>query len=172
MNRLHRTLAATVLLAGLGIGAGAQVQPQPAPAPPTAPRMMQGERAGMAEPGRLQRWREERMARRLADLKQLLRITPQQEGAWSTWTTALKPVAVQRPDRFEFARMTTPERIDRLKLVRAERHAQGDRRLDATKAFYAALDAEQKRLFDARGLRFLRNKGERGRPHGRHPMHG
>jgi hypothetical protein len=41
-----------------------------------------------------------------------------------------------------------------------------DRRLDATKSFYATLDAEQKKVFDAESLRFAkRHHGKRGFSH-------
>lgn len=165
MKTKHRHLIAVALLAGLGLGAVAQAQTPP-PAGPGAPgpRMMQGER-GRMDPARMEErmraHREERMARRLGELRQILQVTPQQEGAWTTWTTAMKPVQLQRPNRAEFARMTTPERIDRIQSLRAQRNTEMDRRLEATKTFYAGLSTEQKRLFDAEGMRFLRG-GERG----------
>ena len=62
---------------------------------------------------------------------------------------------MQRPDRAEFARLATPERIDRLRALRAARNAEMDKRLDATKSFYAALSSEQKAVFDAVGMRYL-----------------
>jgi periplasmic protein CpxP/Spy len=164
MNKLHRNLLTAAVLAAAGLAAVAQTQMPPAPpAGAGAPRMMQGER-GM-DPARMQRFREERMQRRLGELKQILQITPQQEGAWTSWTTALRPAQFQRPSRVEFARMTTPERIDRMKALRAQRSAEMDKRLDATKTFYAGLSAEQKRLFDAQGMRFVRG-GKGGRDGG------
>jgi hypothetical protein len=119
------------------------------------------------DPAQMQRMREERMNRRLGELKQILQITPQQEGAWSSWTSALKPTQRQRLDRVEFARMTTPERIDRIRAVRSQRNAEMDKRLEATRTFYAALTPQQQRLFDAQGLRFVRG-GEHGRHGGHH----
>jgi periplasmic protein CpxP/Spy len=173
MNKLHRNLLTAATLAVAGLAAVAQTQMPPAPpAGPGAPRMMQGERGSM-DPARMQRFREERMQRRLGELKQILQITPQQEGAWASWTTAIRPTQFQfqRPSRVELARMTTPERIDRMKAVRAQRGADMDKRLDATKTFYAGLNAEQKRLFDAQGMRFVRG-GKAGRGGGRDGGHG
>lgn len=166
MKTLHRHLLTAGLLAGLGIAAVAQTQSPPPTGGPGAPRMMQGERP-MMDPARMQQRREQRMARRLDELKRILQITPQQEAAWTTWTTALRPAQFQRPDRAEFARMTTPERVDRMKALRAQRGAEIDKRLDATKTFYAGLNVEQKRLFDAEGMRFMRG-GKGGGHHGRH----
>jgi Spy/CpxP family protein refolding chaperone len=67
---------------------------------------------------------------------------------------------MQRPDRAEFARLTTPERIDRMRAMRSERIAEMDKRGDATKTFYASLTPEQKKVFDQETLR--------GRGEGRH----
>lgn len=166
MKSLHRHLIAAALLGALGLGAVAQTQTPPAGEPPG--HMMQG---GRHDPARMEEFRarmQERMARRLGELKQKLQITSAQEGAWTAWTTAVTPTRMQRPDRAEFAKLTTPERIDRMRAHRAQRNADMDNRMDATKAFYATLSAEQKTTFDAEGLRFLRG----GKPgmggHGRH----
>lgn len=163
MKALNRYLIAAGLVTTIGIGAIAQAQPQQ---PATGgPQTMQGQR-GQPDGARAERFRarhQERMAKRLGVLKAQLRIAPAQEGAWTAWTTALQPAArPQRPDRAEMARLTTPERIDRMKARRAARQADMDRRLDATKIFYAALSTEQKAAFDAVGLRFMGPKGMRG----------
>lgn len=170
MKTLHRHLLTAGLLAGLGIGAIAQTQTAPtAPAGP-GPQAMQGERHHR-DPAQFRARMQERHAKRLEALKQKLQITPAQEGAWGTWTAALKPTPHQRPDRAEFAKLTTPERIDRMKALRAERNARADQREEATKAFYAALSPEQKRTFDQESLRFA--GGHRfGGEHGHRWSHG
>jgi periplasmic protein CpxP/Spy len=161
MKKLHRYLVAAGLCATLGVAAIAQTQ---APnTPPTAGAQAQGQRGmhaqGPQDPARAERMRarmQERMAKRLGELKAQLRITPAQEGTWTTWTTALQPGArMQRPDRAEFARLTTPERIDRMRALRTARNAAMDQRLEATKSFYASLSSEQKAVFDAVGMRYL-----------------
>lgn len=169
MRSLHRHLIAAALLGALGLGAIAQTQTPP----PGEHRghMMQGER-GRHDPARMEQFRarmQERMAKRLGELKQKLQITSAQEGAWTAWTTAMTPTKTQRPDRAQFASLTTPERIDRMRAHRAQRNADMDKRMDATKAFYATLSAEQKKTFDAEGMRFMRG-GKRGGMggHGRH----
>ena len=167
MKSLHRHLIAAALLGALGLGAVAQTQTPPAGE--HRGHMMQGER-GRHDPARMEQFRarmQERMAKRLGELKQKLQITSAQEGAWAAWTTAMAPVKFDRPNRAEFASLTTPERIDRMRAHRAQRNAEMDKRMDATKAFYAALSAEQKKTFDAEGMRFLRG-GKRGmHGHGR-----
>jgi len=159
MKSLHRHLLTAGLLASLALAAVAQTQTPPAPpASQSAPRMMQGEHR--MDPARMERFRarmEERMAKRFGALKDKLQITRGQESAWETWTTALKPTQpLQRPDRAAFKSMTTPERIDRIKALRAQRGAEMDKRLDATKTFYAQLSPEQQKVFDQEGLRFAR----------------
>ena len=118
---------------------------------------------------------QDRMAKRLADLKTMLRITPAQEGAWSAFTAGMKPAAgawAQRsPEereklRAEMDKLSTPERIDRMRALQNERHtrmtAEMDRRATATKALYAALGAEQQKVFDVAYKRMEHGRMGRG----------
>lgn len=165
MKHLTRTALAGLMLAGAGFAAIAQTPPPP---PPGAAMHQPGMREGRGhmDPARMEQRRrhmEERIAVRQSQLKQKLAITPAQEGAWNAWTTATKPQARtgQRPDREEFARMTTPQRIDRMRELRAQRMARMDARMNATKVFYAALSTEQQKVFDQESLK-------RGGRHGGH----
>ena len=76
-----------------------------------------------------------------------------------------RPMAAQRA---EFDKLTTPERIDKMKAMRTERmaemNAQMDKRGDATKAFYAALSSEQQKTFDAEHRKMGPREGH-GRGH-------
>jgi protein CpxP len=169
MKRFTQHAITAALLSGLALTAIAQ-----APAQPVlqgGPGMMQGggmhahrgEGRGHRDPAKM----AERMAKRQAELKQKLAITPQQESAWSAWTSAMKPPAnMQRPNREEMAKLTTPERIDRMRQLRTQRQAEMDKRGDATKSFYATLSADQKKLFDAETSRM--GRGMRGGHGGRH----
>ena len=102
--------------------------------------------------------RQEMMAKREAELKAQLQITPAQEPAWAAWVAAMKPPAdkpgmgpdERRRMHEEMGKLTTPERIDRMNAMKAERDAQMARRGEATKAFYAALTPQQKKVFDER----------------------
>jgi protein CpxP len=165
MKSLQRRLFAAGLVAVLGTSAFAQTTPPATPAS-GAGHHMRGEH-GRPDPARMAEFRakmEQRMAQRMAEFKQKLQIQPAQESAWNTWTAAMKPTPHQRPDRAEFERLTTPERIDRMHAMRAERNAGMDRRTDATKNFYAVLNTQQRKMFDDASLRFMR--------HGRHGHHG
>jgi Spy/CpxP family protein refolding chaperone len=169
MKNLFKPLVIASLLAGLAGMTGAQTPP---PGTPGGPGMReQGQRMDpAARQDRMARHHarmQQHMAKRQAELKQKLQITPAQEGAWSTWTAAMQPPArMQRPDRAEFEKLTTPERIDRMRAMRSERMAAMDKRADATKTFYAALTPEQKKVFDAETAR----RGHRGHG-GRHGEH-
>ena len=158
-----------LLLAGLlaTAGAGAMAQtPPPAPQAATLPAAGQpakphGESMGHHDPAKMQAW----VAKRQAELKAKLQITPAQEGAWSTFTASMQPPArmgdrpapEQRAQRrSEFEKLTTPQRIDKMREMRtqrtAERNAEMDKRGDAVKAFYAVLTPEQQKTFDAQRM--------------------
>lgn len=139
-----RTPFKSLVLAGLlaTLGATAFAADAPSPPPPAA---------GMAhhDPAKMQ----EHMQKRQAALKAQLKITAAQEGAWTTFTTSMQPPAKgPRPDKAEFEKLTTPQRIDKMRAMRAERDAEMDKRADATKAFYAALTPEQQKVFDAHAM--------------------
>ncbi|WP_298933399.1 Spy/CpxP family protein refolding chaperone [uncultured Ramlibacter sp.] len=155
MKFAHHLIAAS-LLASLGLAATAQTPVAPTPGAPVA-------REGRPhhDPAKMQ----ERMAKHQAELKQKLQITATQEGAWTSFTNAMKPGdRPQRPDREAIARMSTPERIDQMRALRSTRNAEMDRRADATKAFYAALTPDQKKVFDSEtAKRFSGHGGPRHR---------
>ena len=162
MTRTPHRLLLAALLATSGAIALAQtptpVPPAPAPAsevsaqPPAA-----GYRGDRMDPA----WRHQRMserhARRMAELKAALKITPAQESAWNTFDAAMQPPA-QPPSRAmsraDMEQLTTPERIDRMQKRRAERNALMQQRGDAVKAFYAQLTPEQQETFDRHARRF------------------
>ena len=154
----------SLILASLLSTAGASAMAQAAPAAPVVGPAgmhagMQGDRMmGHRDPAKMQAW----MAKRQADLKATLKITPAQEGAWTAFTASMQPPArsaFQTPEqRAEFAKLSTPERIDKMRALRtqrmAERSAAMDKRGEAIKAFYAALTPEQQKTFDAEHKKF------------------
>ena len=165
------------LLATAGVGAiaqGTDAAPaalKPSTSAPAAQNTMahHGEhRMGRHDPAKMQAW----MAKRQAELKAKLKITPAQEGAWTAFTASMQPPARmmggERPmtaQRAELDKLTTPERIDKMKALRTERmtemHAEMDKRGDAVKAFYAVLSLEQQKTFDAEH-RKMGERHERG----------
>lgn len=127
------------------------------------------ERMGKMDPAKMQA----RMDQRFDALKTQLKITASQESAWTAYTTAMKPPAsmmAKRPDPAELQKLSTPERIDKMRALHTERmtdmNAAMGQRGDATKAFYATLSPEQKKVFDEGAM-------QRGGRHGGMPgMHG
>ncbi len=109
-------------------------------------------------------------AKHLSDLKARLKITASQETAWTAFTEAMKPPAdmmAKRPDRAEMDKLTTPERMDKMRALHKEHmavmDAAMDKRAEATKTFYTALTAEQKKTFDAEHAKMRMHDG--GEPH-------
>jgi hypothetical protein len=153
MKTLHKHLLATGLVAALGLSAAFAQQPPP---------------AGRHDPARMEQKlakMQERRAQRLADLKAKLQINAAQEPAWNAWVAAMQANRI-RPEPGRLAAMTTPERIDFMRALRAERAAAADQRGEITKSFYAVLSAAQQKVFDAETLRMGR-RGHHGHRHGK-----
>ncbi|MDF1485654.1 Spy/CpxP family protein refolding chaperone [Ramlibacter sp. H39-3-26] len=167
MKPLQQRLAIATLLAAMG-GTAAFAQPANTDAPkgpPPAGHMRHDMRHG--DPAKTEAF----MARREAALKEKLQITASQEGAWTAFTTAMKPsTRPEPPARDEFDKLTTPERIDRLRALRSEHQAQMDQRMDAVKTFYAVLSPAQQKTFDAEFRHFDAPRRHGNRPDGKSPM--
>lgn len=139
---------------------------------------MKHDRMGRMDPTRMQAM----IDKRNANLKAQLKITAAQEAAWSAYTDAMKPGAGmmnhQRPDPAEMAKLTTPERLDKMQALRAQRmgemSAAMEKHTQATKALYAQLTPEQQKLFDAAAMPGQRGAqgGQRGPKAGHGMMHG
>lgn len=168
MKSTLKPLLLATLLASTGLAASAQGM-GPGGAMHHDGMMMQrgGEHhMGERDPAKMQAMMDSHHAK----LKAKLKITADQEGAWTSFTTAMKPApdAMKRrmEMRAEMDKLTTPERIDKMRAMRAERDAAMDKRADAIKALYAVLTPYQKGVFDAhaahgpgRGGRHAGHKG-------------
>ncbi len=113
----------------------------------------------------------------LQELQAKLQLSAEQGPAWTAFASAMA-MPTQRPahpDWSEVAKLSTPERIDRMKALRQQRqtemNAQMDRRGEASKAFYASLNSEQKKVFDDETRKHMAQRGEHGM-HGHHGRHG
>lgn len=168
MNPLLKSILATGLIATAGFASYAQTADKAALHHPSSQQGAQaggqGGRMGMMDPEK----RKTMMARHIEALKAKLKITPAQEGAWTTFTTAMQPAAKmehQRPDRAEMDKLTTPERIDKMRELRKQHmtdmHTAMDKRDDAIKTFYAVLTPEQQKVFDAEHTRMGMHHGEK-----------
>lgn len=178
-----KSLLIAGLLANAALIAHAQTTAAPKPqAGASSARMHEGhgghERAmhGRMDPAKM----EAMAAKHLAGLKTKLKITTPQEDAWTTFAAAMKPPARAehaQPDKAEMEKLSTPERIDKMRAHRAQRmtemQAQMDKREEATKTFYATLNADQKKVFDAEHSKMMHRWSDRkGMGHGsRHDAH-
>ena len=167
-------LLASATFASSGAFAQAPLTAPPPPAAAAQPGAQAPAKSQLKRVDRAERMQAHR-AQHLADLKEKLKLTPAQESAWSSFTTAQQPPA--RPDaaqrearRAEFAKLTTPQRLDRMQARQAERSAMFAKRADATRSFYAALTPDQQKTFDAESMaRFgQRGHGGHGGPGGHH----
>ena len=144
----------SLIAAGLTLALGTAAMAQPGPMMPGA-GMQQAQPQPMRE--HMREYMGERHARRLGELKAKLKLEASQETAWKTFADAMQPPAVlpARPDRAALDKLTTPERIDQMLALHAQRDADMKKRGEATKAFYASLNAEQKKTFDAETARHM-----------------
>ena len=173
MRPEFRTIVLTGLLATAGFGS-AFAQTQTAPATQNAPTVapQAGPRGPAGPEGRFDpAKREARMQKHFAEMKAKLRITPEQEGNWNTFVNSMRPpeggMRGQRPDPAEFARLSTPQRIDKMREMRARHQAQADARGESVKAFYATLTPAQQQTFDAMPPPRFGHHGPEGHgPHG------
>ena len=160
------------IMASMGLAATAQTVAPAAPATTAAPAKAGPHAEGRRhDPAKMQA----RVAKRLTELKAQLKITPAQEAAWTSYSAAMQPPVGSgaKPDRAalkaEFAKLSTPERIDKMRALRSERMATMnnamDQRGEATKTLYAALSADQKKVMDSQPM------GRGGKGHGGHHGH-
>ena len=167
MKALRTSLITAGLLAALGGTAMAQMGPGGMPGHdareghhgPRTEKMREHMREQMAE----------RHAQHLSALKAKLQLGASQEAAWKTFADAMQPPAAPpaRMDRVAMDKLSTPERIDQMQALHAQRDAEMKKRGDATKAFYAGLSPEQKKTFDSETTRFMVGAGGQ-RMHGGH----
>lgn len=159
---LRRCVAGAALLGTLALPVFAQ------PAPAAGP--------GAATPGaqRMHDWQERRaqhFAQRATALKEALKLTPEQEPVWQDFMNAMqhKPQHARLDmNSDDFAKLSTPERLDRMRALRSQHIAEMDQRDEAIKAFYAKLSPEQQKTFDTH---FMPRQGMMG-PHDKSPGRG
>lgn len=104
----------------------------------------QGPSSGMSQQ------RMKKMEQHQAALKANLKLAPEQEAAWQAFVQAMKPPAKpERPNPAELEAMTTPQRLEKMKAMKAERDAHMNQRIQAIQTFYGVLTPEQQKVFDA-----------------------
>jgi len=114
--------------------------------------------------GKMSERMAKRMAERQAQLKTALKLTANQEGAWNQYQQAMQPPAAPAgmPDRAEWAKLTTPQRLDKMQTLHAERQKHMEQHAQATRQFYATLTPEQQKVFDQAQGPGQHGQGEHG----------
>lgn len=94
---------------------------------------------------------QERYQARHEQLHKELKLSEAQEPAWKAFTEKSGPRAAgwQAPDRDAMAKLTAPERMEKMLEMSRQHQAFMSERLEALKAFYAVLTPEQRQVFDA-----------------------
>ncbi|MDE2615406.1 MAG: Spy/CpxP family protein refolding chaperone [Burkholderiales bacterium] len=106
---------------------------------------------------------KEHMAKRAADLKAKLKLSAEQESNWNAFLAAMKPPThASMPKREDMAKLSTPERLDKMNEMRKQRDAAFEQRDAATRTFYNSLNAEQKKVFDENTARLHHHGPHRG----------
>jgi Spy/CpxP family protein refolding chaperone len=105
-----------------------------------------------------------RMEERQTQLKTALKLNANQEAAWSQYQQAMKPPAAPAAmaDRAEWSKLTTPQRLEKMQAMHAERQKQMAQHVQATQQFYAALTPEQQKVFDTQQNHGKRGHGDQG----------
>ena len=117
---------------------------------------------------------QQRMDKRMGELKASLAITAAQDGAWKQFEAAMKPPAQARQSkearqakRDAMKAMTTPERLAAHDAMKQQRDSKMKARTDATLAFYAQLSPAQQQSFDAASTKMMGGKRD-GKHGGKH----
>jgi uncharacterized protein with PIN domain len=130
-------------------------------------------------PARMQAW----MDKRHAALKAKLKLSAAQEADWTTYLVAMKPpmgMMDKKAQHDELAKLSTPERIDKMKALRSqhmtEMNTAMDKQGEASKTFYATLTPEQKKAYDEAAVAHYAGKGamhgDKGHMNGMNPAKG
>ena len=137
MNKIAKAMLIGLVTAGIGAGAYA----------------VHAEDRGCRDRGTRHEMRGElgskAMAKHQAKLREALKLTPEQEGAWNAFVEKMKPSGpMGRPDWSKLDKETAPERMENMMAFMQARQAQMQGRLQAVKDFYAQLTPDQQKVFD------------------------
>jgi len=153
---LKKTLALGGAVLALGFGGMAIAQQPPMGPPPGGHEGMEHhDPAAMA-------------AKHADKLRVALQLRPDQEPALKAMIAAMAPpegmgrMGGMGDAREKMADMTTPERLDHMKVMMAEHQARFEQHSAAVKKFYAQLTPSQQKAFDAMSMEMGRRMGPGG----------
>ncbi|HUW51054.1 MAG TPA: Spy/CpxP family protein refolding chaperone [Sulfuricella sp.] len=91
----------------------------------------------------------QQIEKRQARLHDKLKLTPEQNAAWKTFSEKMKPSGPRsRPDISAMESLHAPERMEKILSMMKEHESRMAERVVAVKEFYAVLTPEQQKLFD------------------------
>jgi protein CpxP len=145
--------AAVLTLSTAALAVAQDAPPPPGPSSPGMPPMADDGPGGPDGPRMMMRHHRMDPEARAQHLRDVLQLRPDQDAALKAYLAATGPKDWSR-DGSKAANvdgppktLTTPERLDR----ETEHLARAKARIDATRAFYAALSPSQKKAFDVLG---------------------
>lgn len=145
MNSIRHSILIGMTVFGLGSAA----------LPALAHESHEGRHGAAASAEQRQAKRAERHAARQQALREALKLSPAQEGAWASYAAARQPQTRadgQRPDRAAWKALPAPLRMEQQIARSRQRTAAMEARLATLNSFYAVLTSEQKKVFDARAM--------------------
>lgn len=145
MNNLRKTILLGLISAGLGIAAVSSYA-----------QSARCEHEGRQQTHGPADWMQQRQAK----LHDTLKLKPDQEAAWTTYSAKMQALKrIGRPDRAKMASLSAPQRMDQMLAQMKEHEAKMTDMAAATKAFYDVLTPEQKQLFDQHFARHGHRRG-------------
>lgn len=101
-------------------------------------------------------WRKdpkERFEEHQTRLHDKLKLSSEQEKAWTVFQNQMKPEnKASRPDFESLSKLSTLQRLDKLETLDKERQNDKAQRTAAIRTFYAKLNDAQKKVFDENGF--------------------
>jgi len=86
--------------------------------------------------------------KRMSALHTALKLSANQEAAWTEFSNKIKPVKMEKPMHQDWKDLSTPDRLDRM-LSNVKAHEQRmTEHAAAVRAFYDTLTQDQKKVFD------------------------
>lgn len=132
---MHHSLIATLLLSGLATVHPAFAEP--------------GDCGPMAGWGKFHEQRAGRVEQHQKRLHESLKLRPDQEPAWNKFTESMqRPARPERGNRDDWAKLTTPERAEKMLDLAKQRQERMAEHVSALKSFYSVLTPEQQKTFD------------------------
>lgn len=143
MKHITKTAILTLAISGLLIGRNV-------PAESTDANPADKPKPASEEPKKCARWEEKE--KRMETLKSDLKLTPNQEAAWTEWAGKIKEDRKEweekRKDVESLANLPVPVRMEKMLAFSKDHIARQEERLAATKIFYAKLSLDQRKIFD------------------------